>query len=320
MSDYFLGVDTGATKSHALIADENGRILGFGEAGPGNWESVGWEGARRTLDSITAQATSSAGITRAQISGAGFGLAGYDWPEDRQPHIDIIRNLGVTAPFEIVNDAFIGLLAGASSPWGVAVSAGTSCNCYGRNPQGQIGHVAGSSRFGEYAGAAELVTYALQAVARAWSKRGPETRLTESFIEAAGAQDAEDLLAGIMRRRYKIDSAHASRVFDVAKTGDAVAVEAVKWAGRELGGLANGVIGQLAMEALAFEVVLSGSLYKGSRLLKETMRETICRVAPQARLVRLNAPPVIGGVLLGMEQVGLSSQGVRLALIKAINP
>ena len=106
MSNYFLGVDTGATKSHALIADENGRILGFGEAGPGNWETVGWDGTRRTLDVIMAQATDSAGITRTQITGAGFGLAGYDWPEDRQPHIDIIRNLGLIAQFEIVNDAF----------------------------------------------------------------------------------------------------------------------------------------------------------------------------------------------------------------------
>ena len=108
-------------------------------------------------------------------------------------------------------------------------------------------------------------------------------------------------------------------MFDVAKTGDEVAVEAIKWAGRELGSLANGVIRQLAMENLAFEVVLSGSLYKGSTLLKETMRETISQVAPQARLVRLNAPPVIGGVLLGMEQVGLSAPDVRLALIEAIN-
>ena len=147
MTSYFLGVDTGATKSHALIADENGRILGFGEAGPGNWETVGWDGTRHVLDTIITQATVSAGITRPQIGGAGFGLAGYDWPEDRQPHLDIIHDLGLEGPFEIVNDAFIGLLAGASQGWGVAVSAGTSCNCYGRNPQGRIGHCNGQQLF-----------------------------------------------------------------------------------------------------------------------------------------------------------------------------
>jgi len=318
MSKYFLGVDTGATNSHALIADENGRILGFGEAGPGNWESVGWDGTRRTLDTVISKATVAAGIPRPRISGAGFGLAGYDWPEDRERHIEIIHALGIEAPFEIVNDAFIGLLAGASQGWGVAVSAGTSCNCYGRNQQGCIGHVTGSSRFGEYAGALELVTYAVQAVARAWSRRGPETRLTESFVEAVGAQDVEDLLAGLMRGRFDLSAAHAFIVFRVAARGDEVANEAVRWAGRELAGLANGVIRQLAINELAFEVVLSGSFYKGSPLLKETMRETICQVAPKATLVRLEAPPVIGGVLLGMEQVGLSSPDNRLALIEAV--
>ena len=31
---YFLGIDIGGTKSHALIADEEGRAVGFGQAGP----------------------------------------------------------------------------------------------------------------------------------------------------------------------------------------------------------------------------------------------------------------------------------------------
>ena len=39
---YFLGVDVGGTKSHCLIADEGGHVVGFGHSGPGNWEAVGW--------------------------------------------------------------------------------------------------------------------------------------------------------------------------------------------------------------------------------------------------------------------------------------
>jgi hypothetical protein len=35
------------------------------------------------------------------------------------------------------------------------------------------------------------------------------------------------------------------------------------------------------------------------------MRETILMVAAEARLVRLTVPPVIGAVLIGMEQDGL---------------
>jgi len=302
---YFLGVDTGATKSHALIVDENGRSVGFGAGGPGNWEVIGWDGMRQVLDEIIGQATMQAGIERAQISGAGFGLAGYDWPEDRQRHLDIIREIGISAPMQLVNDAFIGLLAGTNVGWGVVVSAGTSCNCYGRNSQGEIGRVTGSAFFGEYAGAGEIVWHAQQAVAHAWTQRGPATQLTDAFMTATGAADVVSLLSGLMRGRYRLNAEHAPLVFEVATRGDAVAIELVQWAGRELGELAISVIRQLKISDLAFDVVLSGSFYKGSPLIQQTMAETIHAVAPRARLVRLMTDPVLGAALLGMEAAGV---------------
>jgi hypothetical protein len=65
--------------------------------------------------------------------------------------------------------------------------------------------------------------------------------------------------------------------------------------------------------------VLAGSLYDGSPMLTEAMRETIHAVAPGARLVRLEAPPVVGGVLLAMEQAGPRASGVRETLIESTN-
>ena len=302
MSRYFLGVDTGATKSHALILDENGRSVGFGVDGPGNWEVVGWDGLRRVLDDVIAQATAAAGIDRSQIAGAGFGLAGYDWPEDRPPHLKIIREIGITCPIQLVNDAFIGLPAGTDKGWGVVVSAGTSCNCYGRNPQGKIGRVTGGAGyFGEYAGAGEFVWKATEAVAAAWTQRGAPTRLTDAFLTLTGAPDATSLLAGLVRERYRIGAEHAPLVFEVANSGDEVALELVRWAGRELGELANSVIRQLDIAALALDVVLSGSFFKGSPLMQQIMADTIHAVAPRANLIRLRTDPVIGAALLGRE-------------------
>ncbi len=302
MSRYFLGVDTGATKSHALIIDENGRSLGFGVDGPGNWEVVGWDGLRRVLDDVIAQATTAASIDRSQIAGAGFGLAGYDWPEDRPPHLKIIREIGITCPIQLVNDAFIGLPAGTDKGWGVVVSAGTSCNCYGRHPDGKIGRVIGSSYIGgEYAGASELVWKAVQMVAQAWTQRGAATRLTDAFLDVTGAPDVTSLLAGLVRDRYKIGAECAPLIFEIADAGDEVALDLVCWAGRELGELANSVIRQLDIAELAMDVVLSGSFFKGSPLLQQTVADTIHAFAPHARLIRLRTDPVIGAALLGQE-------------------
>ncbi|HXV45033.1 MAG TPA: BadF/BadG/BcrA/BcrD ATPase family protein, partial [Anaerolineae bacterium] len=318
MTRYFLGIDTGATKSHALIADESGQALGFATGGTGNPEIVGYDGLAEVLRDITGRALALAGISTAAIAGAGFGIAGYDWPSQRQVTLESIQALGLSAPLEIVNDALLGLLAGASAGWGVAVVAGTSCNCWGWDRQRRIGRMTGFGAWmGEAAGSSELIGKALQAVALEWTQRGPATRLTPALVEWAGARDLADLLEGLSQNRYRLSAAAAPLVFQVAAEGDPVALDLIRWAGRELGSMAVGVIRQLQFETLAFEVVLAGSFYNGSQLLRETMAETIHAVAPGAQLVRLTVPPVVGGIVLGMEQAGLDPLPVRERLIQS---
>ena len=319
MQSYFLGVDIGGTKSHALIADAEGNPLGFGQGGAGNYEVVGWDGMRDTLHAITREALKAAGLERAQIAGAGFGIAGYDWPDERPPHVDAIASLGLSAPYALVNDTLIGLIAGATQGWGVGVVAGTGCNCWGRDRAGREGRVTGEGGlFAEYGGGGDLVYRAVQAISLAWSKRGPETRLTEALIAWLGAAGVEDLLEGLVVGRYSPSSDGAPVVFRVANEGDAVAQDIIRWAGGELGDLAVGVIRQLQLEAQAFEVVQIGSLYNGSPVLSDTMMETIQRVAPGARAVRLTVPPVVGAVLLAMEQRRTAHSAVRETLVSAV--
>src|SRR5687767_10000782 len=194
MSPYYLGVDIGGTKSHALIADDTGRAVGFGHGGAGNHESVGWDGFTATLTAIVNEALQSAGLQRDAISGAGFGIAGYDWPrQQRQRMSSIIDAVGITAPYEIVNDAIVGLLAGSAQGWGVALVSGTGTNCWGWDADHNIGRVTGQGLLmGEYAGATELLHKAVHAVSVEWSHRGPSTRLSQAFIALVGATDLHD--------------------------------------------------------------------------------------------------------------------------------
>ncbi len=320
MTNYFLGIDIGATKTHALIADEPGQVLGFGTAGPGNYESVGWDGYRAALQTATEDALVSAGIARERIAGAGFGVAGYDWPVERPPTMDGIATLGLGCPVEAVNDTVIGLLAGVTQGWGVALVAGTSNNCWGRDKNGREAHITGSGiPYGEFGGAHEIVWKAIQAVSYDWSRRGTATQLTEAFVEHVGAKDATDLLEGLRFERYHINSGAAPIVFQVAEDGDAVARQTIAWAGRELAGSAIGVIRRLEFEELDFEVVMAGSIFKGGPLLLNPLKENIHTVAPRARFHHLEAPPVVGAVLLGMEQAGIDFAAVRETLIENTN-
>lgn len=317
MTNYFLGVDIGGTKSHALIADDNGHALGFGQAGGGNWENVGWDGTRQALHECVQMALNKAGIQPSQIQGSGYGVAGYDWPEDRVHARQVIESLGLATPYELVNDTIIGLIAGTPNGWGVAVVAGTGSNCRGRDREKREARVTGmSSEYGEYGGASEIVEKALEVTAKAWARRAPPTALSDAFLSMTDAQDIEDMIAGISRGRYDVSPDAARLVFQVARDGDPIAQEIIQWAGKELADLASGVIRQLGFENSAFDVILIGSTINSNENLKDIMKKHIKLVAPHAHLVPLTVPPVIGGVLLGVEQVGLETIGIRQTLIE----
>jgi N-acetylglucosamine kinase-like BadF-type ATPase len=303
MTLYFLGADVGSTKTHVAIADETGRILSLGEGGSGNPDTVGYEGLQRTLEVATRAALQQAGLTIDQIAGAGFGVAGLDYPSQKVPTLQTIDTLGLCAPIGAVNDALIGLVAGTTEGWGIAVVSGTGCNCWGWDRQRRQGQVTGCGwQMGEYAGSSELAYRAVQLVAYEWTRRGPATLLTPALLRYLGETDVVEMLHGLSSGRLEIDAAAAPLIFQVAAHGDAVAIDLIRWAGRELGELAKAVIRQLDFAALEFEVVLLGSMFNGGPLLIDPLRDALAELAPRARLVRLQTLPVVGAVLLGMEQ------------------
>jgi N-acetylglucosamine kinase-like BadF-type ATPase len=302
---YFLGVDAGGTKTHALIADETGQAVGFGVGGPGNWESIGLDGLTATLKSSIGRALEMAAIHIDQIDAAGMGLAGYDWPDQREMILGAIKPVGLKCPVEIVNDATLGIFAGTTHGWGVSVGSGTGCNCRGwskdRHTEGRM--VGGAPQWsGEHAGGYDIVQRAMRAVTFEWGKRGPATALSPVFLQSTGAKDLNDLVEGTYVGKYHLHSSLVFKVFEVAKQGDPEALKVIEWAGDELGQMACGVIRQLGLENDPVEVVLIGSLFGGHSLMIESLRKTVLAVAPTAKIVRLSAPPVVGGVLLAMEQ------------------
>jgi N-acetylglucosamine kinase-like BadF-type ATPase len=318
MTQYYLGVDVGGTKTHALITDKSGQARAFASGGPGNWEGVGYGGFTRVLLEVTGRVLEQAGIAVDQIAGAGMGIGGYDWPSERADHLEAIRPLGLTCPLEIVNDASLGILAGTSEGWGVSVVAGTGCNARGwsRDYKRQGRAVGGGSRWsGEYAGGYDIVARAMQAVTFEWLKRGPATALTQVFLEHFEARNLGDLVEGVYLQRYQFESALVLKVFETARQGDPQAQAVMRWAGHELGEMAVGVINQLGFQEEHFEVVLIGSLHGASPVLDETLQETVLATAPHARFVRLTVPPVVGGVLLGMEAAGFDGRVIRARLI-----
>jgi N-acetylglucosamine kinase-like BadF-type ATPase len=234
-----------------------------------------------------------------------FGLGGVDWPSDLDRLEPVITSLGLPGRSQVLNDSFIALRAGTDLPMGVVIVAGSGTTVAGRNPSGETYRTLGQGPplFDDWGSASDVAERAVQAVARAYSGRGPQTILSERLCEIAGADDVAHLLEGLSRDLIPVPAA-APVVLAEAEAGDDAARQIVLDAGTALGTSAAVAIDRLHMEEENFDVVLAGGLFRGrSQMLWDLIHNHVHAAAPEARLNALDSPPVVGAGLLAMESV-----------------
>ena len=305
MANYYLGVDIGNTKSHALISDGLGNVLGFAKAGCGNHEIIGYDLFAELIQFLVGEALTSAGISPGEVKGAGFGIAGYDWPSQCEPLVKGIRSLDLGGSVAMVNDAVIGLVAGTGS------------NCWGMDQKGRFGRMTGLSHLmDEGGGASSLVLWAVQAIGRAWTLRGPKTLLTDIFLEQNGETEVIRLLERLGNQEGLIDANLAPLVIGAGEKGDEVALGIIQRAAESLSSLCVGVARQLDLIDQPVDVVLIGSVFKAGSIFFEPLNDRIHAEIPLATLTRLECPPVVGGVLLAMKEAGFQANSDAIIQLK----
>jgi N-acetylglucosamine kinase-like BadF-type ATPase len=314
--EYLLGIDTGGSKTHALIADLSGNVLGFGEAGCGNYEIIGLEGFKKAIQEAAKRAIRAAGIQKEDVHSMGFGLCGYDWPSEKPLMVQGIESLGIAAPYQFVNDVIIGLVAGSSAGWGVAVDAGSGNNVRGRDESGKMGKITGNGMMsGEFGGAGEMLWLAAVNVIYAWSQRGPKTKLSRLFMDYAEVSSESELVEKMVLMQARFSPSLAESIIKLAYEGDKVARNIVDFSASELGKNTNAVIHQLNLQDSDFDVVLIGSVFKAGEIYLTPFTETVLDFAPGVNFIHLEVPPVVGAVLLAAETAKIDPGTIRETLI-----
>lgn len=307
---YMLGVDAGATKTHALVGDSTGQIIALGKGGPGNHQAQGGiDRAMACIADAVESACREAGIAPADLSNACFCLAGADLPSDYELLGNAVARRWPGLRFSIKNDTFAGLRAGAPKGWGIVSICGTGTNCSGLAPDGRELQVGGLGYLmGDFGGASDLGQESIRAAFQDVELRGPKTALVDAVLQGMGYPDMDALREALYLRtadRSRIPEL-APRVFAAATGGDRVAQDLLIRMGGLLGDSVTGAIRQLSLTEAEVDVVMAGSVWKGGNpLLIDAFRLAIHRVAPRARLLRTRFEPVVGAWLLGLEAAGV---------------
>ncbi len=292
-----VGVDGGGTGTRAVIMDEKQRVLGQGESGPSNPLRVGIAKAVSNVREAIDRACSEAAVHRDDISNATVGLAGVRRKDIHQCTLEKLNeSLKEIRSIELLPDGEIALYGATDGEPGLVVIAGTGSICCGRNRGGKKTCAGGWGPIvGDEGGASWIARKALQGVAHAADGRGPATAVTNAALKYFRVENADDLSTAIYSPTMTNDrlAGFAREVVRAARAGDAVALEILEDAGRELAAAAIAVIKKLRMEKDEFRVACVGGVYGAGDLLLSAMQQQIKTVAKRAYLSQPLFSPVM---------------------------
>lgn len=308
----YLGVDGGGTKTHAVLIDEEQTILGEGFTGAGNPLRVGVENAIKNIFSAIEKASDAAARSKIDIVSAQLGLAGVRREDLRYLIRNRFREILRIRKVEVTTDAEIALYAATEGKEGLVIIAGTGSVCMGRNAKGEMASAGGWGPLaGDEGGGAGISRRALQAIAKSSDGRGTPTKLADYAVDYFRAGRLEDLSVAIYAPQ--VDNARiagfAKFVSQAATEGDAVAIELLSEAGRELGLAACAVIEKLRMQKKTFPIGKVGSVFKSEELITNSLMQKVQEIAPKAFMSETQKTPGFAAALMAFKNY--QKNGVR---------
>lgn len=303
---YFAGIDGGQSGTHAAVADESGRVLGRGSAGPA--DEVGQDAAstrlRDALSRALSEAVRAANLApQTRFAAIAAGISGY---EGR------VYGAAPQLPSEnllLVHDAaaaHAGAFAGAS---GVIVIAGTGSVGYAVNDAGETGLCGGwGYLFGDEGSA---FWFARSAIAQAMRDQdaGEPSEYAEQILQHFDAVSLHAVARGFYTgqiSRAQV-AAFAAQVMRAAETGSEEAAVLVTRGARALVTLAMQAMERTAMQAP--RVAFTGGMMK-SETLAEEVAQCMRAMLPHAEHAAPRYDAVAGALLLAYKSAGLAVEQI----------
>ncbi|MEM7726205.1 MAG: BadF/BadG/BcrA/BcrD ATPase family protein [Cyanobacteria bacterium P01_A01_bin.45] len=320
---HILGIDGGGTKTICVVMDEQRHILGRGEAGSSNYQIVGINTAKKSIESAMNQAVLTAlkfpdNIiynlkNKITINAISLGLAGVGRSRDIKVIKNIVRDLQTSNSLPIIwdvkphniiisHDALISLVGGIGDDLGIVVACGTGSIVFGKNQQGKTKRVGGwGNILGDEGSAYQIAVSGIKAVLKAYDGRGEKTYLTAAFKNHLGLESVEDLIEIVYQSGWSVKdiAALAVVVDNAAVNRDAIANRIIDNAVEELVKSVYVVVDELFQPGDNIEIVTTGSLWK----CKCKIWDRFARSLDGMKIILPRFEPVYGAALLGLRSL-----------------
>jgi len=298
-----LGMDIGGTKTHAVLANTNGELLGQGFCTAANINFVTLKQAEDALAEAIGQAQKQGGVEDLETEIAIVGIE-----PDPTPLHSILNK--VAKPKKIMHrkEGECSLVGGLIQRTGIALIAGTGSVGWGRNKEGKTHVTSCWGTIGDEGSAYDLARRGVNAAFWATDGRGADTKLCRALCEHFAVEKVIDFVSPIYQNPdVRKNFAALSRViFRVAlEDKDPVAIEVVKEGARQLGLIIATCAEVLNMHTEPYKVAATGGLVSGGGWYFDLIQKDLKNRKHDATMVQPKFKPGIGAAMIGLEEIGV---------------
>jgi N-acetylglucosamine kinase-like BadF-type ATPase len=325
-----LAIDGGNSKTDVALIADDGTVLAA-LRGPGtSQEHLGVDGAMRATDQLIREVVRLAGLPADQGPVAlhtSACLAGADLPSEEEALQTAVTARGWSKSTTVLNDTFAVLRAGVTLsdgevPWGIAVVCGAGINCTGVGPDGRVARfLAFGFLTGDWGAGEGLAQQVMFHASRDEDGRGSPTALTAGIAGYFGLASVADVAVAVHEGRISHEEllGLTTVLFAAASEGDPAAVSLVERQGEEICLMISAARRQLAVPpADPLPVILGGGLLQARNpLLTATITRRLARDIPGATPRIVDAPPIVGAALLGLDHLAAAADSGRRVASRA---
>jgi glucosamine kinase len=306
MTFIVIGIDGGGSKTHAIVADEQGHTIAE-TVGPGSAVRPGGaEESANVIADVVRDALASCEMTHVTPRVLSVGVAGAGRETERQALWQALVSRDLAAELVIHSDFSIALDDAFGDGPGVLLISGTGSVAFGRGPTGTTARCGGWGPVcGDEGSGAWIGRRALSVVCAAADGREPDTALTGAILTAAEVNETSDLIAWAAHAPPSQLATLAPIVLSVANTGDLRANALVSLAVEELvlhvRALARQLFGD---ERAAIPVALSGGMLTRGSVLRKRFEHRLKSAVPGANVRTDAVVAARGAVRAALRMVG----------------